>query len=170
MRLVLAATALSLIFAGGASAQTVPAGEHPVDPYLQSNANAAATPMRDDSVLKAFHGKEGLTRITSDLVDRNIADPRIKDIFATADVVRLKRTLAEQFCYILAGPASAGGCDYTGKDMGATHKDQGITPRDFNALVENLQRAMDKEGVPFAAQNKLLAKLAPMSKQVIERK
>ena len=166
MRLIaLAATALSLTLSGVALAQTVPPGEKPVDPYVQSNANAGATPMKDDSVFKAFHGKEGLVRITSDLVDRNLADPRIKDVFATADVVRLKRTLAEQFCYILDG-----GCDYTGKDMSASHKDQGITPRDFNALVENLQRAMDKEGVPFAAQNKLLAKLAPMSRQAIERR
>ena len=167
MRLVLVATALSLTFAGAAFAQQKPVlpGEKPVDPYVQSNANAGATSMKDDSVLKAFHGKEGLTRITSDLVDRNLADPRIKDVFATTDVVRLKRTLAEQFCYILDG-----GCDYTGKDMTAAHKDQGITPRDFGALVENLQWAMDKEGVPFAAQNKLLAKLAPMSKQAVERR
>ena len=165
MRLIaLAATALCLT-AGSAFAQTVPPGEKPVDPYVQSNANAGATPLKDDSVFKAFHGKEGLTRIAGDLVDRNLADPRIKDIFATADIVRLKRTLAEQFCYILDG-----GCDYTGKDMTAAHKDQGITPRDFGALVENLQWAMDKEGVPFAAQNKLLAKLAPMSRQVIERR
>lgn len=163
--IALAATALSLTFAGATFAQTVPPGEQPVDPYLQSNANAGATPLKDDSVFKAFHGKEGLTRIAGDLVDRNLADPRIKDVFATTDVVRLKRTLAEQFCYILDG-----GCDYTGKDMTAAHKDQGITPRDFGALVENLQWAMDKEGVPFAAQNKLLAKLAPMSRQTVERR
>ena len=166
MRLIaLAATAFSLTLSNAALAQTVPPGEIAVDPYIQSNANAGATPMKDDSVFKAFHGKEGLVRITSDLVDRNLADPRIKDVFATADIVRLKRTLAEQFCYILDG-----GCDYTGKDMSASHKDQGITPRDFNALVENLQWAMDKERVPFAAQNKLLAKLAPMSRQAIERR
>jgi len=165
MRLILAATALCLTLADSASAQDVPPGEKPVDPYVQSNANAGATPLKDDSVFKAFHGKEGLTRITSDLVDRNLADPRIKDIFATTDVVRLKRTLTEQFCYILDG-----GCDYTGKDMTAAHKDQGITPRDFGALVENLQWAMDKEGVPFSAQNKLLAKLAPMNRQAVERR
>lgn len=170
MRLVLAATALSLTFSEAAFAQTVPPGEQPVEPYVQSNANAGATPMKDKAVFEAFHGKEGIARITSDLVDRNVGDPRIKDIFAAADLVRLKRTLSEQFCYILAGPASEGGCDYTGKDMSATHKDQGITPRDFNILVENLQKAMDKEGVPFAAQNRLLAKLAPMSRQTIERR
>ena len=141
MRLIaLAATAFSLTLSNAALAQTVPPGEIAVDPYIQSNANAGATPMKDDSVFKAFHGKEGLVRITSDLVDRNLADPRIKDVFATADIVRLKRTLAEQFCYILDG-----GCDYTGKDMSASHKDQGITPRDFNALVENLQWARASE-------------------------
>lgn len=171
MRLIaLAASALSLSFAGAVFAQDVPPGEKPVDPYVQSNANADATPLKGGDLLKAFHGKDGLARITSDLVDRNLADPRIKDVFATADIVRLKRTLTEQFCYVLAGPASDGGCDYTGKDMTAAHKDQGITPRDFNALVENLQWAMDKEGVAFSAQNKLLAKLAPMSRQTIERK
>jgi hemoglobin len=170
MRLVLAATALSFAFVGSALGQTTPPGEQPVEPYVQSNANAGAAPVKDDGVFKAFHGKEGIARITSDLVDRNVSDPRIKDIFATADIPRLKRTLTEQFCYILAGPASEGGCDYTGKDMSATHQNQGITPRDFNILVENLQRAMDKEGVPFAAQNKLLAKLAPMNRQVIERR
>lgn len=45
----------------------------------------------------------------------------------------------------------------------------GVTNKDFNALVENLQWAMDKEGVPFAVQNRLLAKLAPMQRKVVER-
>ena len=151
--------------AGSAFAQdTVPAGEKPVDPYTQSPANAAATPLADPATFQAFHGKEGLVRIAADLVDRSIADPRIKDIFATTDVPRLKRTLAEQFCYVLGG-----GCVYTGRDMAAVHKDMGVTNRDFNALVENLQWAMDKEGVPFAVQGKLLAKLAPMQRKVVER-
>jgi hemoglobin len=40
---------------------------------------------------------------------------------------------------------------------------------DMNALVENLQTAMREAGVPFAAQNRLLAKLAPMSCHVVKR-
>jgi hemoglobin len=90
MRLILAATALSFAFVGSRPRpDNVPPGEQPVEPYVQSNANAGATPVKDDGVLKAFHGKEGLiARITSDLVDRNVSDPRIKDIFATADIVR----------------------------------------------------------------------------------
>ena len=34
---------------------------------------------------------------------------------------------------------------------------------------ENLQAAMREAEVPFAAQNRLLAKLAPMSDDVVER-
>ena len=138
-------------------------GEQPVDAYTPSNANAHARPMADTATFEAFRGKDGLARIAGDTVDFSMADPRIKDIFATTDVPRLKRTLAEQFCYVLGG-----GCDYTGRDMASVHKDMGVTNKDFNALVENLQKAMDKEGVPFFVQNKLLAKLAPMQRAVVE--
>jgi len=158
------AAVVTLGLSGAAFAQDVPAGEKPVDPYAQSPANAGATPMADAKVLEAFHGKEGLARVAASTVDRSIADPRIKEIFATTDVPRLKRTLAEQFCYVLGG-----GCAYTGRDMAAVHKDMGVTNKDFNALVENLQLAMDAEKVPFFAQNKLLAKLAPMQRKVVER-
>lgn len=79
-------------------------------------------------------------------------------------MVRLKRTLSEQFCYLLAA-----GCDYSGRDMRTAHAQMGVTKADMNALVENLQAAMREAGVPFAAQNRLLAKLAPMSRDVVER-
>jgi hemoglobin len=163
-RAVLAAV-LALGVAGAAFAQDAgPPGETPVDPYVPSNANAAAAPRADVRVFEAFHGKAGLTRIAAGLVDRSIVDPRIKDIFATTDVPRLKRTLAEQFCFVLGG-----GCAYTGRDMASVHKDMGVTDKDFNALVENLQAAMEREGVPFFAQNQLLAKLAPMQRKVVAR-
>ena len=160
---VLAAS--SAVSGAALAQQAVPPGEKPVDPYIQSNANAGATPLKDDSVFKAFHGKEGLVRITSDLVDRNLADPRISEVFKGIDIPKLKTHLAEQLCYVLDG-----GCAYTGRDMKTSHKDLGVNMAEMNALVENLQWAMDKEGVPFRAQNKLLAKLAPMSKQAIERR
>ena len=165
LRALALASAATMLLACAASAQeATPPGEKPVDPYVKSPANAGAAPLSDTATFKAFNGKEGLARIASDLVDRSIADPRIKEIFATTDVPRLKRTLTEQFCYVLGG-----GCVYAGRDMAAVHKDMGVTNKDFNALVGNLQWAMDKEGVPFAVQNRLLAKLAPMQRKVVER-
>ena len=139
-------------------------GEIPVDPYEQSNANAGATPYDSASLARDFGGRDGIARIAARTVDLSEADPRIAAIFAAYDMVRLKRTLGEQFCYLLGA-----GCDYSGRDMRTAHAEMGVTKADMNALVENLQAAMREAGVPFAAQNRLLAKLAPMSGDVVER-
>jgi|JI10StandDraft_1071094.scaffolds.fasta_scaffold470891_2 hemoglobin len=139
-------------------------GEEAVDPYTQSNANAAATPFAGQAMWTAFHGQAGVARVVDDLVDRSLADPRIREIFEAHDMVRLRRMLKEQFCYILNG-----GCDYTGRDMTAVHKDLGVQNTDFNILVEHLQAAMDHEKIPFRDQNRFLAKLAPMQRQAVER-
>ncbi len=158
---------MAAVLAGSAPAlaqTTPPPGEQPVEAYVQSNANAGASPLGDTQVFDAFHGKAGIDRIVDDLVARIVVDPRIAEVFKATDLVRLRRTLKEQVCYVLGGP-----CAYTGRDMRAAHKDQGLQNADFNALVENLQKAMDKEGVPFRAQNRLLAKLAPMQRDTVER-
>ena len=139
-------------------------GELPVDPYPQSNANAGATPYDSAGLVRDCGGREGIARIAARTVELSEADPRIAAIFEAHDMVRLKRTLGEQFCYLLGA-----GCDYTGRDMRSAHSDMGVTKADMNALVENLQAAMREAGVPFAAQNRLLAKLAPMSREVVMR-
>ena len=138
--------------------------EEAVEPYAQANANAGTKPFSDDALWKAFHGEAGVGRVVDELVDRSLADPRIKEVFASHDMVRLRRTLREQFCYILNG-----GCDYSGRDMKAAHKDLGIQNADFNALVEHLQIAMDHEKISFRDQNRFLAKLAPMQRMAVER-
>lgn len=139
-------------------------GELPVDPYEQSPANVGAEPFSGPWMAKAFGGQDGIRRIVDRFVDINTTDPRIEAIFKNQDMVRLRRTLFEQFCYLLDA-----GCTYTGRDMKTAHKDLGTTRADLNALVENLQRAMRENKVPFAAQNRLLAKLAPMDKDVVVR-
>ena len=146
---------------------TAPAApaETPVAPYQHSDANAGARPFRGPGMWAAFHGHAGVARIVDDLVDRSVADPRISDIFKGQDMVRLRRTLIEQFCYILNG-----GCHYSGRTMHDAHADMGIQDADMGALVENLQAAMRREHVGFAAQNRLLAKLAPMRRDVVKQR
>ncbi|WP_420605394.1 group I truncated hemoglobin [Novosphingopyxis sp.] len=139
-------------------------GEFPVDPYEQSNANAGATPVRSDRLSEQFGGQEGIRRMTDRLIEINLADPRISAIFEGHDLVRLRRTLFEQFCYVLDA-----GCDYSGRDMRAAHQDMGLQIDDMNALVENLQKAMRERHIVFASQNRLLAKLAPMKHDVLQQ-
>lgn len=128
------------------------------------DANVGATPERDDRLFQAFGGKPGIDRIVTRFIDRNVADPRVADIFRSIDKAHSARLIAEQICHILRG-----GCVYSGKSMASAHRDMGLQTRDFNAVVENLQWAMRREGVSFANQNRLLAKLSPMRRHIVER-
>ncbi|WP_428334249.1 group I truncated hemoglobin [Novosphingobium sp.] len=139
-------------------------GELPVAPYTQADANAGAAPFAGAGMARAFGGQDAIRQLADRFVAIAIADPRIKGVFATSDLVRLRRTLDEQFCYILNA-----GCHYSGRDMEQAHKQLGIMTGEMNALVEDLQGAMRERHIPFAAQNRFLAKLAPMKKDVVRR-
>ncbi len=124
----------------------------------------AGQPPRDDSLYQQLGGEPGVTRIVEGMLLRIADDRRIVEHFQDIDIQRLRDKLIEQFCAEAGGP-----CVYTGDSMEESHKGQALTPRDFNALVENLQAAMTAEGVSIPAQNRLLARLAPMRGQVIDR-
>lgn len=114
--------------------------------------------------IQAFGDKPGLVLIVDDLMENLLADPRTRAFFENADQPHIKAMLVEQFCEQLGGP-----CRYAGEEMGKAHRRQKINTAHFYALVEDLQAAMDKHHVPFAAQNRLLAKLAAMHRQIITR-
>ena len=132
--------------------------------FGQPSAATAPVISTDGKLFAEFGGRDGLVRIVDDLFVNVDADPRINTFFEPAKRQETKARLVEQFCVVLGG-----GCTYSGKDMKAAHKNLGIQKADFNALVENLQKAMDKNGVPFSAQNKLLAALAPQHRDVVEK-
>ncbi len=124
----------------------------------------AGTPLvahADDSDYQAFGATPGLTKIVDDFVATVLADPRIKDFFANANIPHLKMRLVEQFCQLTGGP-----CTYGGLDMQRAHTGMGVKDANFNALAEDLQFAMDRAGVPFRIQNHLVAQLASMEKQI----
>ena len=118
----------------------------------------------NDAALAAFGGYEGLGKITHDFVERVQKNPRIGRFFKDADIERLEAMLTDQFCDVLGG-----GCKYSGKTMTDVHKNMKVSSADFNALAEDLQDALIAANVPTAQQNKLIAKLAPMHRDVVQK-
>lgn len=159
-------------------AQEVPTDEVPTeDVPADEAAPEDAAPQRDPTaadpapahpelraVFDQFGGEAGLTALMEEFMAQLLRDPRTKSFFENVDQTAVKRHLVEQFCAILGG-----GCNYTGRDMKSAHEGLGIERAQFNALVEDLQIAMDKRGIPFRAQNQLLAKLAPMHRDIEKR-
>ncbi|TWB38070.1 group I truncated hemoglobin [Nitrospirillum pindoramense] len=116
----------------------------------------------DEATFQAFGGKAGLQSLMEDFMTNLLADPRTRPFFEKANQTRVKAQLVDQFCQALGGP-----CQYKGLDMKSAHQGlPSITREHFNALVEDLQDAMDKHKVPFSAQNKLLAELAPLHRDI----
>lgn len=133
--------AAALLLAAAASAQTAPA---------------------NDALYQAWGGKDGIRAVMDDFVPRLFDDPRTARFFKGVDRDNLTVQLTDQLCQQSGGP-----CVYKGKDMKLIHEDLDIRHGDFNALVEILQQSMDARGIPFAAQNGMLARLAPMHREII---
>lgn len=93
-----------------------------------------------------------------------LADPRINMHFAESNIERIRAQFKDQFCQVAGGP-----CEYKGHSMAEAHKGLKLTNYDFAAVVEDLQMAMDKVGLPFAVQNRFLARLAPMRPDVVTK-
>ena len=124
----------------------------------------AQQPPRDDSLYRDLGAMPGITRIVEGMLLNVARDPRIVEHFRRVDIQRLRNKLIEKFCVEAGGP-----CTYTGDSMAETHKGQNVTRSDFNALVEDLIASMDKEGIAVPVQNRLIARLAALRGDVIER-
>lgn len=125
-------------------------------------AGCAQQPPKDDSLYQDLGQRAGIQRIVEGMLMNIAKDERIVERFRKIDIVRLRDKLVEQLCVEAGGP-----CRYTGDSMAESHKGQNLTPSDFNALVGNLIAAMDTENVPVPAQNRLIARLAPMRGEVL---
>ncbi|HEY5799233.1 MAG TPA: group 1 truncated hemoglobin [Burkholderiaceae bacterium] len=131
---------------------------------IGGSAHAQAGAPANDAVYQAMGQQEGIKRIVASFVKRVRTDPRVAFQFKDADLDRLHKMLFEQFCNLSGGP-----CKYTGQDMKESHADMKATNAQFNAVAENLQLAMEEHGVPSHAQNKLIAKLAPMQRDIVTK-
>lgn len=146
----------ALLLAGasltGVHAQTPAAAPRPT----------VAVPLAPAGLYAALGEKAGIVRLVDDFVERLVRHPRIGSQFKDTKPAALKEGLVDQFCQLSGGP-----CVYEGPDMAELHSDMDINKGDFNALVEALQAAMDAQGIAFAQQNRLLALLAPMHRDII---
>lgn len=117
----------------------------------------------DDSLYRAWGGEAGIRDVMQDFVPRLAAHPRIGHFFKDTNRQHLTTQLTAQLCQVAGGP-----CVYEGADMRAAHRDMGVRRGDFNTLVEVLQQSMDARGIPFGAQTAMLARLAPMHRDIVE--
>ena len=112
-------------------------------------------------------GREAIKQVVDDFVANLAADPRVNARFKGLDAAKsekLRTNLADQICDATGGP-----CAYLGKDMKTAHAGMGITSDDFTALVEDLQKALNKFNVPEKEQSELLGALGGMKGDIVTK-
>jgi len=117
------------------------------------------------SLYDRLGGQDAIKAVVDDFVANVAADKRINSFFANANIPRLKQRLVEQICAGTGGP-----CTYGGKDMKTAHAGMGVAGKDFDALVQDLAKSLNKFKVPAKEQKELVAILAPMKKDIVEKK
>ena len=122
-------------------------------------ASANAAP----SLFDRLGGKNGVTAVVDDLVQRAAADKRIKGRFINVDAARLKSGLFEFLCAAAGGP-----CKYAGHDMRSAHAGMQIVDEEVDALLEDLTASMKKLGVQEPLQKEVLALLQPLKAQIVQ--
>ena len=121
-------------------------------------------PMADQSLYQRLGGKEAITAVVVDFIGNVAADARINKRFANANIPRLKMLLVEQIC-----AASGGPCTYTGRDMTTAHTGMNIQSAEFDALVEDLVKSLDKFKVPEREKGELLGALGGMKPAIVNK-
>jgi hemoglobin len=126
------------------------------------NKKGDTTPKAGTSLYDRLGKKDGITAVVADFVNNAANDEKIKHFFANADAKGLQEKLVDQICEATGGP-----CKYTGKDMKTAHTGMKITEEDFNALVGDLVKSLDKFKVPEAEKNELLGALGGMKGDIV---
>jgi hemoglobin len=107
-------------------------------------------------------GKEGMEAIGDTFLKNLLADPRVGDFFKNSKggLSRFK----QQLCQLSGGP-----CHYGGKDMKNAHSGMGISDLQFDAFLEDFKRALDDKRVSQRDESEILAALAPMRTDIVEK-
>lgn len=114
---------------------------------------------------KRLGGREGIAVVVDAFVTNLVADARVNARFKGMPlpaVFKLKSNLSDQICDATGGP-----CSYLGRDMKTTHKGMKVSDAEWNATVEDLVKALDKNKVGAREKSELLGLLGPMKGDIV---
>jgi len=114
------------------------------------------------SLYQRLGGRAAIEAMVTDAIGNISADTRINQRFHDLDAAKLSKNLVDLVCERSGGP-----CVYAGKDMSAAHDDMFIRDDEFDALVEDMVKSMDKFKIPAREKAELLAFLGKTKNAIV---
>jgi len=115
-------------------------------------------PSSKSSLYDRLGGVYSIATVVDDLVDRVMVDarlnanPLVDEAHHRVPPAGFKYLVTEMVCWAAGGPQK-----YTGKSMKDSHLNLKITPKEWEAFLDDLQQTLDKFTVPAQAQAELKA-------------
>jgi len=126
-----------------------------------TNGCAARRPA-EPSLYQRLGGLPAITAMVEDTVGNIAVDGRINARFAGIHQADLTKGLVELVCERTGGP-----CTYRGRDMATAHEGMQISDDEFDALVEDLARSLDKFHVPAGEKDEVLRIVEQMRNAIV---
>ncbi len=117
-----------------------------------------STQQSSPTLYERLGGVYSIAVVVDDLVDRVMADPRLNANPAVDEAhhkvppAGFKYLVTEMVCWSSGGPQK-----YTGRSMADSHRHLNITPKEWDAFMDDVQQTLDKFTVPAAEQAELRA-------------
>ena len=128
--------------------------------WISPNLNRAEA---EKSLYDRLGGKEAITAVVDEFVNRTVADSRVNGRFASTDAKKFKALNVEFVCQATGGP-----CKYEGKDMKTAHAGMRIANAEFDILAGHLAATLKKFKVPKQEREELLAIVGSTRKDIVE--
>lgn len=120
------------------------------------------------SLYERLGGVYAIATVVDDFIERLLvndvlnANPRIKEARDRVPKAGLKYRVTELVCQVTGGP-----CKYTGRSMKEAHQHLNIVEKEWQAMVADFRKTLDKFQVPTAEQNELIAIVETVKPEIV---
>jgi hemoglobin len=134
-----------------------------------ANPGFAQSAEAEESLYDRLGGLQAIALVVSDFMDVFIQDPLIM----ANPAVRERKTV-DAAPYIkfqvtaMTCQATGGPCQYTGLNMADAHAGLGVTPEEWDRMVELFAQTLERHGVPDQETQELFAILGPTREAIVD--
>ena len=133
----------------------------------QTTQAKAAAPAAGPSLYKRLGGYDAIAAVSDDFVVRLVTDKQVGRFLvglSDSSKARLRQNFVDFVCQATGGP-----CVYVGRDMKTSHKGLGITGSDWDLSVKLFVETLDKFKVPQREKDELIAAVASLKADIVEK-
>ena len=117
--------------------------------------------MIEASLYERLGGGDKIKQIVADVWANHTSNPLIQNRYANSDGEKVKQVVWEFFCAGTGGPQ-----EYTGDDMLTAHRGMNISDEEFNAVTDDVLKALDKNEVGKKERDEVLVILYSMKGEI----